>query len=64
MNDSNHSSIFTVLVFAAFTKKEEIKSQTQQAKQTHNLLVSIVVFVRESYLFCDSSKYCVMESRN
>ena len=29
---------------------------TQQAKQTHNLLVGIVVFVRESYLFCDSCK--------
>ena len=33
-------------------KKEE--RQRQQAKQIHNLLLSIVVFVRESYLFCAS----------
>ena len=37
---------------------------TQQAKQTHNLLVGIVVFVRESYLFCDSCKCWIKESRN
>ena len=54
-NDSNHSSQFTVLAVAAFTKKEERKTQRQQAKQTHKLLLSTaVVFVCESYLFCDS----------
>ena len=47
-NDLNHSSKFTVLVVAAFTKKEERKRQRQKAKQTHNLLLSIVVFVCES----------------
>ena len=26
----------------------------QQAKETHNFLVSILVFVRDSYLFCAS----------
>ena len=41
----------TPLVVAAFTKKEKSKIQIQQAKQTHNLLLSIVVFVYESYLF-------------
>ena len=35
----------------AFIKTEERKRQRQQAKQTHNLLLSIVVFVRKSYLF-------------
>ena len=49
--DSNDSSKFKVQVIA-FTKEEKrkIKRQRQQAKQTHNLLVSIVVFVRKS---CD-----------
>ena len=58
--DSNHSSKF------AFTKKEETKRQRQLAKPTNNLLLSIVVFVCESYLFCDSGKWILrfMESRN
>ena len=47
-SDSNHSSTFTVLVVATFTKKEEIKTQIQQAKPTHNILLSIAVFVYES----------------
>ena len=47
---SNYLSKFTVLVVVAFTKKEERKQQ--QAQQTHNLLVSILVLVRVSYLFC------------
>ena len=38
-NDKNHSSKFTVLVAVAL-KKKETKGQRQQAKQTHNLLVS------------------------
>ena len=33
---------------------KEKGKESQQTKQTHNFLVSIVVFVRESYLFCDS----------
>ena len=48
-SDSNHSSKFKVLVVVAFTKKEEGKRQRQQAKQTHNLRLSIVAFVCESY---------------
>ena len=52
------------LVVAAFTKKEERTSQRQQVKQTHNLLLSVVVFVCVSYIFCDSCKYRFMESRN
>ena len=63
-NDSNHSLKFTVLVVAAFAKKEERKRQRQQAKQTHNLLLGIVVFVCDSYLFCDSCKCRFMKSRN
>ena len=47
-SDSNHSSTFTVLVVGAFTNKEEGKRQRQQAKQTHNLIQNIVVFVCES----------------
>ena len=35
----------TPLVVAAFAKKEERKRQRQQAKQAHNLLLSIVVFL-------------------
>ena len=57
INDSNNSSKFTVLVVVAFTKKkEERKRQKLQAKLTQNFLVSIVAFVRESYLFCASCK--------
>ena len=63
-NESNHSSKFIDLVVAAFTKKEESKRQRQQAKQTHKLLLSIVAFVSESYLFCDSCKCRFMQSRN
>ena len=64
INDADHSSKFTVLVVVAFTETEERKRQRQQAKQTLNLLLSIVVFVSESYLFCDSYKCRVMGSRN
>ena len=49
-----------VLVVAAFTRKEERKIQRQQAKQTHNFLLSIVEFVCESYLFYAS---CICRSR-
>ena len=55
-SDLNHSSKFIVLVVVVFTKKEEKKRQREQAKQTHNLPLSIAVFVSESYLFCDSCK--------
>ena len=33
------------------------KKTKQQAEQTHSLLVNILVFLRESYLFCASSMY-------
>ena len=45
---------YVVLVVVAFTKKKE--RQRQQAKQTYHLILSIVVFISESYLFCDSCK--------
>ena len=38
-------------------KKEDRKRQRQQeAMQAHNIIVSIVVFVSELHLFCDSCK--------
>ena len=51
INDANQSSKLTACICK---KKEERKRQRPQAKQTHNRLLSIVVFVRESYLFCAS----------
>ena len=56
-SDSNHSP-FTVLVVAAFTKKEKRK------RQTHNLLLSIIDFVCEAYLFYASCICRFMKSRN
>ena len=35
-------------------KKEKAKKREQQAEETHNLRMSILVVVRLSYLFCDS----------
>ena len=61
-SDSNHSSIFTVLVVASFTKKEERQRKREQAKYTHHPLLSIVVFVSESYIFHDSCKLISIES--
>ena len=50
-SNSYHSSKFTVLIVVAFTKKgvrhTQGKKTEQQAEQAHNLLVSILVFVRE-----------------
>ena len=63
-SDSNHSLKFTFLVIVAFVKKEERQRQRQQAKQTHNLLLSFVVFLCESYLFCGSYECRFMDSRN
>ena len=57
-NDSNHLIKFKILVV------EEEERKRQQAKQTHNLLMSIVVFVHDLYIFCDSCKCRFMESRN
>ena len=46
-------------------KRRKKKTKTKTAKkQTHNLLLSIVAFVCESYLFCASCKCQFMESRN
>ena len=40
----------TALVVRHLQQKK--KSHKQQAQQPHNLLVSILVFIRESYLLC------------
>ena len=48
-SDSDHSSKFADLVVVALTKEEKKKSKKSK---TRNLLVSIVVFVLESYSFC------------
>ena len=48
MNDDASHMKFTILVVVAFTKKKEEKRQRQQAKQTYNHLVSILMFVCES----------------
>ena len=40
------------------------KKKASKAKPAHDLLVSTVVFVSESYLFYDSCKCGVNESRN
>ena len=62
----NLLSKFTVLVVVKFAEKKNTKKKDKDSKQSnaHNLLVSIVVFVCESYLFCDSCKCSIMESRN
>ena len=54
---SNHSSKFTVLVVLVFRKREgkEIK---QQAKQTFNLIVSIVAFVSEYFQHFGANVIC------
>ena len=49
--ESNYSLKFIVLVVVAFTAKEKRQTE-QQAEQTYNLLVSILVFACDSYLFC------------
>ena len=59
-DDSNHSSKFTVLDVAAFTKKR----RQENTKQTHNPLLNSRMFEWESYLFCASRKCRFMESRN
>ena len=43
------SSLNYLIKFTALAKQTE-----QQAEQTHNLIMSILVFIRDSYLFCDS----------
>ena len=48
LSDTNHSSKFTVLDVRHLQQKKKID------KETDNHLVSIVVFVHESYLFCAS----------
>ena len=42
---------------------QNLQRRRQQAKQTHNLLVTILVFVCESYLFCASCIYTYVELR-
>ena len=45
-------------------KTHKQKKIEQQAKQIRHLLVSDLLCRRKSYLFCDSCKCWVMESRN
>ena len=56
IHKSNH---LYSLSCCAYTKSEKRKRRNQQAKQTHNFLVSIVVFVRESHLFCNVESWRV-----
>ena len=50
-------NIYSLSCCCIYTKNEERrKIKTQQAKPTYNLLVNIVAFIRESYLFCESYK--------
>ena len=42
------------LSYCYIYKKRRKKTTKQKAKQTHDRLLSIVVFVRESYLFCET----------
>ena len=44
-------------LFCCCIYKKRKKNHRHQAKQTHYLLVSIVVFVPESYLFCNFFVY-------
>ena len=59
INDSNQ----LVYSLSCFIYKKKKEKHRHKAKQLHNLLLSIVVFVHESYLFCDSYKCWVKESR-
>ena len=63
-SDSNPLSTFTVLVVAALTKREARKRQRQEAKQAHNLLLNMLEFVCESYIFYASCMCRFMKSRN
>ena len=54
--------MYSLSIVVAYTKKEE--RQRQQAKQTHNLLVNIVVWVLESYLYYDSCEESRLEINN
>ena len=40
------------------------KKKGKDIKQTHNLLLSTVVLVCESYIFCNSRKYRLMQWPN
>ena len=55
-SDPNHSLKLTFLVVVAFTNEGKRRRQRQQPRKTHNLPVSTVVFVSESYLYCESCK--------
>ena len=48
----------TPLVFAAFTTKEKT-DRAASREQKLKLLVSVLVFVCDSYLFCDSCRVYV-----
>ena len=61
-NDSNHSSKFPVQLLLHLQKTNNKKDKDSKYRQRHNLLLSIVVFVCESCLFCESKSitaaYC------
>ena len=43
-----------IYIYNKRKKARKQKRQRKQAEQTHNLLLNILMFVCESYLFCDS----------
>ena len=57
-----HQNLQTQLLLLHLERKGKYdtsaKNTEQKADQTHNPLDDILVFVRESYLFCDSCIYC------
>ena len=57
-NESYHSSKFTVLVIVAYATKAKRKTNNKQVE----CLMSILVLVSESNLFCASCIYWVIEN--
>ena len=53
----------TVIFVVTFTKKKKKSKKQGSQYSKHILLVSILLFVCDSYLFCESFKDCVMETR-
>ena len=61
-NDLNDSSLQFIKIYRCCIsnkgkKRHTTKETEQRAEQTHNILVSILVFLRDSYLFSDSESY-------
>ena len=66
INDSSYSTriIPQNLQFIAALKKKEKDKQSKHTTFYHLLLVRILVFIRDSYLFCAPCIRWVMKSRN